>query len=107
MFDREADRLGTAPPVIDAEDVLGNPRATLGALCAALDIPFSERMLHWPSGPRATDGAWAPAWYDSVERSTGFAQPRNYPQLSNELMTIADAVRPHYEYLAKYKLSTD
>jgi hypothetical protein len=104
FFDREAERTGRAPPVIDAEDVLRNPRAVLGALCAALGIPFSERMLHWPAGPRATDGAWAPAWYDSVERSTGFAQPRTYPPIARELMTIADAVRPHYEYLAKYKL---
>jgi hypothetical protein len=105
IFDREADRSGAAPPVIDAEDVLRNPRATLGALCDALDISFSERMLHWPPGPRATDGAWAPAWYDSVECSSGFAQPRNYPALGGELMAIADSVRPHYEYLARYKLS--
>jgi hypothetical protein len=92
--------------VIDAEDVLRNPGAALGALCLALDIPFSEHMLHWPPGPRATDGAWAPAWYDSVERSTGFAKPRHYPPLDAELMAIADSVRPHYEYLAKYKLAS-
>jgi hypothetical protein len=107
IFDREADRLGAAPPVIDGEDVLRDPRATLGALCVVLDIPFSERMLHWPAGPRGTDGAWAPAWYDSVERSTGFAQPRDYPPLTGELMTIADTVRPHYEHLAKYKLTNN
>jgi len=105
IFDREADRIGAAPPVIDAEDVLRNPRAALSALCAAVGIPFSERMLHWPPGPRPTDGAWAPAWYDSVERSTGFAQPRNYPPLDDDLMAIADAVRPHYEHLARYRLS--
>jgi hypothetical protein len=104
IFDCEAERIGTAPPVIDAEDVLQNPRAALGALCAALDVSFTERMLHWPPGPRATDGAWAPAWYDSVECSTGFASPRNHRPLSGELMRIADTVRPHYEYLAKYKL---
>ena len=107
MFDREADRLGAAPPVIDAEDVLNDPRTALGALCAALNIPYTERMLHWPPGPRATDGAWAPAWYDSVELSTGFAQPRIYPPLGRELMTIADTLRPHYEHLAKYKLLAD
>jgi hypothetical protein len=104
IFDREAERLGAAPPVIDAEDILQNPRVALGALCGALGIPFSERMLQWPPGPRATDGAWAPAWYDSVERSTRFAQPRNHLPLDGELMAIADAVRPHYEHLARYKL---
>lgn len=104
MFDREADRLGAAPPVIDAEDILRNPRIALGTLCTTLGIPFSERMLSWPAGPRATDGAWAPVWYDSVERSTGFAKPRTSPPLASELRTIADAVRPHYEHLARYKL---
>src|SRR5579862_3648797 len=47
LFDRECDRLGRPPPVIDGDDVLRNPRAVLAALCAALEIPFSERMLHW------------------------------------------------------------
>jgi hypothetical protein len=105
MFDAEADRIGGPPPVIDAEDVLSDPRRALGALCAVLGIPFSERMLHWPPGRRATDGAWAPAWYDSVERSTGFAKPRLYPPLTGELLATADSVRPHYDYLARYRIA--
>ncbi|HZZ35767.1 MAG TPA: hypothetical protein VFE03_08585, partial [Caulobacteraceae bacterium] len=40
LFDREADRLGAAPPVLDAGDVLADPRAALAALCAALGISF-------------------------------------------------------------------
>jgi len=105
LFEREADRLGRAPPVIDAEDVLRDPRGTLSAVCAALGIGFSQRMLQWPAGPRSTDGAWAPAWYDSVERSTGFAAPRAHARLDDRLKSIADAVRPHYDYLAKHKLA--
>ena len=53
LFDSEAQRLGRAPPVIHAGDVLADPRGTLGALCAALDIPFCEDMLSWPAGKRA------------------------------------------------------
>jgi hypothetical protein len=106
LFEREADRLGSPPPVIDAEDVLVDPRAALTVLCGALCIPFSERMLHWPAGPRGTDGAWAPVWYGAVERSTGFAKPERIRQpLSRTLQGIADAVRPHYDYLAQYKLA--
>jgi len=77
----------------------------LSALCAALDIPFSQRMLSWPPGRRASDGAWAPAWYDSVERSTGFAPPRQPGRLDDSLKPIADAARPHYNRLAAYKLA--
>ena len=104
LFEREAERLGHAPPVIDAEDVLRDPSAALTRLCAALEIPFSENMLSWPSGPRPTDGAWAPAWYDAVERSTEFARLRSHPPLSRELRSLADSVHPHYEHLARYKL---
>ncbi len=106
LFEREADRLGHAPPVVEAEDILADPAARLRSLCDALGIPFSERMLHWPAGPRATDGAWAPVWYDAVERSTGFAKPRlNTVELSGRLRAIADAARPHYERLAAFKLA--
>ncbi len=106
LFEREADRLSRAPPVISSDDVLADPRATLTALCAALDIPFSEKMLSWPVGKRDTDGAWAPVWYEAVEKSTGFARPHETPRpaLSDDHQRIADAARPHYERLAKFKL---
>ena len=104
LFERECDRLGRVPPVIDADDVLRNPRATLAAFCDAVEIPFSGRMLHWPAGARPTDGAWAPAWYDSVERSTGFASPRALPVLADDLKALADRLRPHYEHLARNNL---
>jgi hypothetical protein len=109
LFDREAQRLGRAPPVIHADDVLADPRRTLGALCAALDIPFCEDMLSWPAGKRATDGVWAPVWYESVERSTGFAPPRAKTEqtLPAHLQAIADAARPHYETLLRFKLAAD
>lgn len=104
LFERECDRLGRAPPVIDGEDVLGNPRALLTALCAAVEIPFSNRMLHWPAGPRPTDGVWAPAWYDSVERSSGFARRHAHPPLTPELEQLAETLRPHYAALSMYKI---
>jgi hypothetical protein len=108
LFDRETDRLGAAPPVIDARDVLENPAGALRALCEALAIPFLASMLAWPSGSRPTDGVWAPAWYDAVERSTGFAPSR--PPVSREdldpiLRPIADAARPLYEGLARHRLT--
>jgi hypothetical protein len=108
LFEREADRLGDAPPVIEAGDVLADPRAALSALCSALGIPFSETMLSWPQGRRRSDGVWAPVWYDAVERSTGFGQPRPEPALGDlpaGLRPLAEAARPHYERLAAFKLS--
>jgi sulfotransferase family protein len=106
LFERECDRLGRAPPVVDAEDVLRDPPSTLNGLCHALGIAFSEDMLHWPAGPRATDGVWAPAWYDSVERSSGFAKPRTYSPLDDDLKAVADSLRPYYQRLTRFKLSS-
>ena len=107
IFEREAERLGHAPPVIESADVLANPRGTLSALCAALDIPFSDRMLAWPAGKRPSDGAWAPVWYASVEASTGFAAlgDATPPALSDDLKPLADFGRGFYEQLSAYRLS--
>jgi hypothetical protein len=76
LYDWLVARTGRAPPVVDARDVLADPRGTLTLLCAALGIPFDDAMLHWPPGPRAADGVWAKHWYGAVERSTGFEPPK-------------------------------
>lgn len=105
LFEREADRLGHAPPVVDSYDVLKDPRGVLGALCKAVGIPFSDRMLSWPAGRRASDGVWAPAWYAAVERSTGFAAPRErVADLPDDLKRVAEAARPAYQRLAQFRL---
>ena len=108
LFDHVCDKLGHAPPVIDAADVLKDPRGTLGALCAKLGIPFTDRMLHWPPGPRPSDGVWAPHWYAAVERSTGFAPYRErQPQLSDFQWELADQCKAHYERVAKHRLKVE
>lgn len=109
IFDAIADRLGHAPPVIEAADVLADPRGMLTALCGALAIPFRAEMLSWPAGRRRSDGVWAPAWYANVERSTGFAAPSADTAapvvLPPALARMADAARPHYERLARHRLT--
>jgi len=103
-FDREADRLGRAPPVVDSADVLADPAGTLSRLCAALGIPFDPAMLGWPAGPRSTDGVWAPHWYGRVLASTGFdGREGPLPGLTGEQGRVRDACRPHYEHLAAFK----
>ena len=76
LFEAVRLRTGAAPPVIDSQDVLQDPRRTLTRLCEAVSVPFCERMLSWPPGRRDSDGVWAPHWYAAVEKSTGFAPYR-------------------------------
>jgi hypothetical protein len=71
-------------------------------MCQTCGIGFDEAMLSWPPGPRASDGVWAPAWYDAVEKSTGFGPPRPEPDfasLRDDLKPIAEAARPIYQRL--------
>jgi len=107
IFDEMCDRDGRAPPVIDAADVLADPAGRLRDLCAALGIGFSEAMLRWPAGKRASDGVWAPGWYAAVEQSTGFAAPGaavGVADLDDALRPIAAAAAPYYERMARYRI---
>jgi len=105
IFDRVADRIGRAPPVVLASDILKNPGAMLEALCEPLGIPFLPAMLAWAPGPRATDGTWAPHWYAAVETSTGFEpyQPRKV-ELTAALEALLDECLPWYEKLYGLRL---
>ena len=92
-------------PVVDARDILTDPARVLRALCAALEIEFDERMLRWEPGRRETDGVWAPHWYASVERSTGFGPYREPTEpLPERLRWLAAAARPLYDELAPHRL---
>jgi hypothetical protein len=103
LFDELADALGQAPPVIDAERFLQSPDSQLHALCQALGLPFSERMLSWPAGPRPSDGVWAPHWYAAVWQSTGFEPWRDKRvPLPPDLHGVA--CRPAYERLLAHAL---
>jgi hypothetical protein len=105
IFDRVAGRLGSAPPVVLASDVLKDPRAMLTKLCAALGIGFLPQMLAWEPGRRPTDGVWAPHWYAAVEASTGFEpwRPRSVA-LPPALRGLLDECRPWYEKLYALRL---
>jgi len=106
FFAREADRLGRAPPVVDANDVLANPAGVLSKLCDALGIGWDATMLNWAPGRRETDGPWAPHWYGAVEKSSGFGKPETGPvELPAEAQRLVDRCRPYYQQLAAYRIS--
>lgn len=105
FFAREADRLGHAPPVVDAADILAAPEAVLTQLCAQLGLAFDPAMLRWPAGRRATDGVWAPHWYHAVEASTGFGPSEGAPaELPDETRALAERCRPYHARLAEHRI---
>ena len=88
--------IGQDPPVLDARELLLDPRAVLGELCRRLGLPFDAAMLHWKAGPRPEDGVWAPHWYDNVHRSTGFEpyRPTRAPAAAEPVASAARGVPP-------------
>jgi hypothetical protein len=105
IFEHVRRTTGRTPPVVDARDVLKNPRRMLTLLCDALDVPFDEGMLHWPAGRRETDGIWAKHWYASVEQSTTFEpyRTKNDP-VPQELQPLLAECQSHYDRLHAMRL---
>ena len=105
IFDHVQARSADTPAVLDARDVLENPRGVLSALCDRIGIDFTDRMLAWPPGPRESDGVWAKHWYHSVHRTSGF-QPwvAKTDPLPGHLEPLARECEPHYRRLWKQRL---
>ncbi|TVU46986.1 hypothetical protein EJB05_06560 [Eragrostis curvula] len=95
-------QLGSPPPVIDADDLQRDPETVLSGLCDDLGIPFQPQMLKWEAGPRDFDGVWAPWWYGSVHKSTGFAKTRRYPlTLPFAFYELLEQALPFYNMLKR------
>lgn len=105
IFERVRQWTGKTPPVVDAKDVLNDPRGVLAKLCAALGLEFTEAMLSWPPGLRETDGVWAKYWYKEVETTTSFrpyqAKGEDVPQ---HLRGVLKECEGHYHRLFEHRL---
>ena len=87
-------------PVIDARQLLADPRSGLRRLCDQCAIPYSGKMLNWPEGRRESDGVWADHWYGAVEKSTGFQSATDAPiTLTAGQQKIADEANEYYQML--------
>ena len=106
IFKLVADVLGKPPAVVDAEDVLDDPRSALTALCKALGIGFTDAMLVWPKGPKPYDGVWGRHWYNAVHASSSFERPAAVPpiELPTALREIAEDASDIYRQLRFHRL---
>lgn len=64
-----------SPVVVDADDLLASPEATLRQFCGGVGIPFeADRMLHWDPNDKVVKAkfeSWQ-GWHDSAISSCGF-----------------------------------
>jgi len=105
IFDSVRARTTSVPPVVDARDVLENPKRMLRLVCEAIGVDFSESMLSWPPGLRETDGIWARHWYGEVAKTTSFQPYRpSEAKVPALLQEIHDRCCDCYERLHKHRL---
>jgi hypothetical protein len=105
IFEHVSRLRGVTPPVLDASEFLQAPERQLRALCDRLGIAFTPRMLAWHAGPRASDGVWAPYWYEAVLRSSGFEPYRRRERtVPSAFQGVVAAVMPAFEAMYAHRL---
>jgi len=106
IFKRVIEWTGKVPPVVDARDVLNDPRGVLERLCEAVGVAFTDRMLSWPPGLRKTDGVWAKYWYKEVETTTSFRpyKPKDEP-VPERMLGVLEKCEECYRRLYAHRLT--
>jgi hypothetical protein len=93
---------GTPPVIIDSDDLVTRPAATMAAYCAAVGLPFKPRALNWERGEKR-EWRRSAHWHTDTSNSTGFERhEREYPHTaenSEKLAQYAAHHHPFYEQL--------
>ena len=105
----EVNRLtGREPVVVDSDDLVTRPAATVKAYCARVGIDFRPEALTWQPYDRPE---WEPSsrWHTDVAASTGFGNVAGKPGMDIErhpvLSKYLDYHLPFYEMLYTRRLA--
>jgi hypothetical protein len=98
---------GNGSVVIDSDDLVARPEATMAAYCAAVGLPFIPQALTWQPGERPEWRQYA-RWHIDASASSGFERHERVYQHtvdnSAELARFAAHNRPFYERLYAQRL---
>jgi len=111
LFDRLCDHQGTAPTVLDSDDLLEDPGSMVKAWCNAVGIPFIAEALTWEPGDRS-DVLWYDGndsiWHETLKNSDGLKpQPRksiDITELPGQLQDLYRSFLPHYQHMHAHRL---
>ena len=103
---KNLENINNNPIVIDANELLKDPKDVLRQLCRHLELKFFNSMLSWPAKPRKEDGIWAKYWYQSLHKSTGFLSYQSKHKFPEELEEILTKCTPYYEKLLTKSIRT-
>jgi hypothetical protein len=99
---------GDASVVIDSDDLVARPEATMAAYCAAVGLPFIPRALTWEPGERP-EWRRSARWHTGASASSGFERRESVyahtVENSADLARFAAHHRPFYEQLYAQRLA--
>jgi hypothetical protein len=97
---------GHPPVVIDSDDLVANPAATMAAYCAAAELPFMPDALNWQPGQRS-EWARSSRWHEDTAASSGFEparRDRHGLAAHPDVERFAEHHVPFYDELYRYRL---
>ena len=98
------------PIVIDADDLLANPRDIMERYCKETGLPFEEQMLTWEPG---VIEEWCSyihykEFFGTIMETSGFLKPRTdtttVADLSKEAQDVYREILPYYEEMYRVRL---
>nr|WP_281286705.1 sulfotransferase family protein [Herbidospora galbida] len=108
IFDAVRSATGETPLVIDGDDLVASPEATVRAYCDHVGLEFMPEAMSWDPGEQ-TSWRRTNRWHAEVAESSGLVAKaptrRETPETNEHLRRVADYHRPYYEALARAKPS--
>ena len=100
------------PLVIDADELLANPRGIMEHYCKETGLPFEEQMLTWEPGEVKDWMSYkhTHVFKDTLLKSSGFMKPQELPQdsdvqsLPKEAQDLIQEMLPYYEAMYSERL---
>jgi hypothetical protein len=97
-----SDAGGKPPIIIDSDDLVAQPAATLAAYCATVGLPFDPGALTWEPGEQR-EWQRSARWHKDASSSSGFERRETVylhtVENSEKLARYAAYHRPFYEQL--------
>ncbi|MGK5555987.1 sulfotransferase family protein [Actinomadura kijaniata] len=110
IFEAVRSRTGEVPLVIDGDDLVAAPEATVRAYCEHVGLEFLPEALHWDPDKRPNWQRTA-RWHAEVAASSGLgagpsrkSERRETPDTNEHLRRIAEYHQPFYDALARHRL---
>ncbi|XP_072045577.1 uncharacterized protein [Amphiura filiformis] len=118
MYQHVKQHIDANPVILDVDDLLNDPATYLKAYCEAVNIPYSEELLHWEAGRECMDSQWMVPkealmadYRGGTNRetfeSTGFLKPKPCPQrvdLDDDVLHCSDTSMKYYKEMYEKRL---